>query len=93
MLSINEKLVVNDDTHVTLTSAGAGATLDKVNAWNRDNRYLKAFHTAAETPTATVQYDVVVLSGEGVAQLADPLTVWLQLLPKFAGQMGYTPPV
>ena len=71
---------------------GAGATLDKVNAWNRDNRYLKAFHTAAETPTATVQYDVVVLSGEGVTQLADPLTVWLQLLPKFASGMGYVPP-
>ena len=68
------------------------ATLDKVNAWNRDNRYLKAFHTAAETPTATAQYDVVVLSGEGVAQLADPLTVWLQLLPKFAAGMGYVPP-
>lgn len=71
---------------------GAGATLDAVNAWNRDNRYLKAFHTAAETPTATVQYDVVVLSGEGVTQLADPLTVWLQLLPKFAAGMGYVPP-
>ncbi|MFA4898539.1 MAG: YbjN domain-containing protein [Brevundimonas sp.] len=71
---------------------GAGATLDKVNAWNRDNRYLKAFHTAAQTPTATVQYDIVVLSGEGVAQLADPLTVWLQLLPKFATGMGYVPP-
>ena len=68
---------------------GAGATLDKVNAWNRDNRYLKAFHTSAETPTATVQYDVVVLSGGGVTQLADPLAVWLQLLPKFAGEMGY----
>ena len=71
---------------------GAGVTLDKVNAWNRDNRYLKAFRTAAETPTATVQYDVVVLSGEGVTQLADPLTVWLQLLPKFAAGMGYVPP-
>ena len=68
---------------------GAGATLDKVNAWNRDNRYLKAFHTAAATPTATAQYDVVVLSGGGVTQLADPLAVWLQLLPKFAGEMGY----
>ena len=68
---------------------GAGATLDKVNAWNRDNRYLKAFHTAAAIPTATVQYDVVVLSGGGVTQLADPLAVWLQLLPKFAGEMGY----
>ena len=68
---------------------GAGATLDKVNAWTRDNRYLKAFHTSAETPTATVQYDVVVLSGGGVTQLADPLAVWLQLLPKFAGEMGY----
>ena len=67
-------------------------TLDKVNAWNRDNRYLKAFHTAAETPTATVQYDVVVLSGGGVEQLADPLAVWLQLLPKFAGEMGYVAP-
>jgi hypothetical protein len=51
---------------------GAGATLDKVNAWNRDNRYLKAFHTAAETPTATVQYDVVVLSGEGVDATGGP---------------------
>ncbi|MFA4939676.1 YbjN domain-containing protein [Brevundimonas sp.] len=71
---------------------GAGATLDKVNAWNRDNRYLKAFHTSAETPTATVQYDVVVLSGGGVAQLTDPLAVWLQLLPKFAGEMGYVAP-
>ncbi|MFN3879590.1 MAG: YbjN domain-containing protein [Brevundimonas sp.] len=71
---------------------GAGATLDKVNAWNRDNRYLKAFHTSAETPTATVQYDVVVLSGGGVTQLADPLAVWLQLLPKFAGEMGYVAP-
>lgn len=30
---------------------GAGATLDKVNAWNHDNRYLKAFHTPAATPT------------------------------------------
>lgn len=70
---------------------GAGATLDKLNAWNRDNRYLKAFHTSAETPTATVQYDVVVLSGGGVTQLADPLAVWLQLLPKFAGEMGYVP--
>ena len=48
---------------------GAGATLDAVNAWNRDNRYLKAFHAAAETPTATVQYDVVVLSGEGADEL------------------------
>ena len=67
-------------------------SLDAINAWNRDNRYLKAFHTAAEIPTATVQYDVVVLSGEGVAQLADPLTVWLQLLPKFAAGMGYVPP-
>lgn len=71
---------------------GSGATLDKVNAWNRDNRYLKAFHTAAETPTATVQYDVVVLSGGGVEQLADPLAVWLQLLPKFASEMGYVAP-
>lgn len=72
--------------------SGAGATLDKVNAWNRDNRYLKAFHTDGETPTATVQYDVVLSPGQDVRQLADPLTVWLQLLPKFAAGMGYVPP-
>ena len=72
--------------------SGAGATLDKVNAWNRDNRYLKAFHTDGETPTATVQYDVVLSPGQDVRQLADPLTVWLQLLPKFAAGMGYVAP-
>ena len=72
--------------------AEAGATPDKVNAWNRENRYLKAFHTAGETPTATVQYDLILTLGAGVAQLADPLAVWLQLLPRFAAAMGYSPP-
>ena len=40
-----------------------------------------------------IDYKVRILTpGAGVAQLADPLAVWLQLLPRFAAAMGYSPP-
>ena len=80
---------VCDSVQFSAVVPGAGATPEAVNAWNRDNRFLKAFRTAGETPSATAQYDVVALPGAGVEQLTDPLSVWLQLLPKFATAMGY----
>ncbi len=61
-------------------------TPDQINAWNRDNRFLKAFFvpaTAGGEASAVVQYDVV-LTGDGTDQLREPTVVWLQLLRTFA---------
>ena len=61
-------------------------TPDQINAWNRDNRFLKAFFVPA-TPgseaSAVVQYDVL-LTRNGAEQLREPTVVWLQLLQEFA---------
>ena len=61
-------------------------TQDQINAWNRENRFLKAFHIPAvpgAEATAVVQYDVV-LPGTGTAQLQEPTVIWLQMLRQFA---------
>ena len=62
-------------------------TADQINAWNRDNRFLKAFHVpaapGASEATAVVQYDVV-LAGSGTGQLQEPTVIWLQMLRQFA---------
>lgn len=79
---------VCDNIQFSAAVAAAGATPEAVNGWNRDNRFLKAFHTPGAEPTATAQYDVVLLPGQGVEQLTDPLSVWLQLLPRFAAHVG-----
>ena len=61
-------------------------TADQINAWNRDNRFLKAFHIPAAPggeATAVVQYDVV-LPNAGTGQLQEPTVIWLQMLQEFA---------
>lgn len=61
-------------------------TPDQINAWNRDNRFLKAFFVPAAPggeAGAVVQYDVL-LSSAGAEQLREPTVVWLQLLRTFA---------
>lgn len=61
-------------------------TSDQINAWNRDNRFLKAFFVPAAPggeAGAVVQYDVL-LTGTGTGQLREPTVVWLQLLRTFA---------
>jgi len=61
-------------------------TQDQINAWNREYRFLKAFHIPAAPgaeATAVVQYDVV-LPGTGTAQLQEPTVIWLQMLRQFA---------
>ena len=61
-------------------------TQDQINAWNRENRFLKAFHIPAAPggdATAVVQYDAV-LPGTGTAQLQEPTVIWLQMLRQFA---------
>ncbi|MDZ4363888.1 YbjN domain-containing protein [Brevundimonas sp.] len=74
-----------------------GVTLEKVNDWNRDHRFLKAFYIMGEDakPLAIVQYDVLIMGGLGVDQLGDHTILWVELLETFGTHIGYfaaTPP-
>ena len=83
------------DVQFSAVFSNPGVTLDKVNEWNREQRFLKAFYLpAAETgaaPSAAIQYDVLIHQG-GVDQLTDPATVWIGLLGQFATHIGYLAP-
>ena len=68
-------------------------TPDQINAWNRDNRFLKAFFMPAGpdgVAGAVVQYDVV-LTNTGTEQLREPTVIWLQMLRAFAQGLAAAP--
>ena len=68
-------------------------TPEQINAWNRDNRFLKAFFMPAEpggVAGAVVQYDVV-LTNTGAEQLREPTVIWLQMLRTFAQGLAAAP--
>lgn len=78
---------VCSDLQFSFGFTNAGVTLDGVNRWNRERRFLKAFFDPATppstTPAAAVQYDVILNSVLGVEQLADPLAIWRGSIPQF----------
>lgn len=86
------------DAQYTASFTSPAITLDFVNRWNRDNRYLKAFFVpapAGDEPSAVVSYDVV-LTGSGADQLTQPTSVWKQVQTAFARalqQQAATPAV
>lgn len=66
-------------------------TADTANAWNREQRFLKAFYVAGQNggdPSAAVQYDVLLRPGDA-EQLADPASIWIGLVEQFATHVGY----
>ena len=68
-------------------------TPEQINAWNRDNRFLKAFFMPAEpggVAGAVVQYDVL-LTNTGTEQLREPTVIWLQMLRAFAQGLAAAP--
>ncbi|HWQ86780.1 YbjN domain-containing protein [Brevundimonas sp.] len=74
-----------DDVQFSAVFSGP-ITAEQINAWNRDNRYLKAFFVPGATPEtagAVAQYDVV-LTATGTEQLQEPTVIWLQMLRQFA---------
>ena len=62
-------------------------TLDKVNEWNRKNRYLKAYLDDDGDPY--VQYDVNVNAGRTVAGLDDDFGVWTGMIDDFTAFIGW----
>jgi hypothetical protein len=78
-----------DDVQFSAVFSGP-ITVDQINAWNRDNRYLKAFFVPGATPEtagAVAQYDVI-LPATGTEQLQEPTVVWLQMLRQFAQSLA-----
>ncbi|KQY62773.1 MULTISPECIES: YbjN domain-containing protein [unclassified Brevundimonas] len=74
-----------DDVQFSAVFSGP-ITVEQINAWNRENRYLKAFFVPGATPAeagAVAQYDVV-LTATGTEQLQEPTVIWLQMLRQFA---------
>jgi hypothetical protein len=81
---------VCEDIQYSAAFANASVTLDAVNTWNTQQRFLKAFYTPAaggQNATAAVQFDLLLQPG-GVDQLTNPTAVWISLLPEFAVRVG-----
>jgi Putative bacterial sensory transduction regulator len=81
---------VCEDIQYSAAFANPSVTLDAVNAWNTQQRFLKAFYSpgaAGQNATAAVQFDVL-LQGESVDQLTNPTAVWIGMLPEFAVRVG-----
>lgn len=78
-----------DDAQFSAVFSGP-MTAEQINAWNRENRYLKAFFVPGATPEAAgavAQYDVV-LTSVGTEQLQEPTVIWLQMLRQFAQSLA-----
>ena len=84
-----------DDIQFSSIFTSAQITPEKVNDWNRDNRFIKAFYIApvGDIPArAVAQYDVL-LTTTGVAQINDATATWANQLDKCANAMGFAAPV
>jgi hypothetical protein len=81
------------DLQYSASFSNEAITPEMINDWNRDRRFLKAFHApgaAGQPATAVVQYDLLLQPG-GVDQLNDPTGMWVALLQEFARHVGYLP--
>lgn len=81
-----------DDIQFSSIFTSAQITQEKVNDWNRDNRFIKAFYIApvGDIPArAVAQYDVL-LTTTGVQQINDVTATWVEQLDKFATAMGFS---
>lgn len=78
------------DIQFTAAFSGANATLEIIDRWNGERRFVKAFYAAPETEggdaQAVAQYDVLLSQGAGPQQLDDPIQVWRSL----AADLGRT---
>jgi len=73
------------DIQFAANVVAGGLSLDRINAWNREQRFVKAYlQTNVDgTPSAVLQFDVLLQPGLGAEQMNDPTVVWLELLARF----------
>jgi hypothetical protein len=76
---------VCSDLQFSAAISDPSITGEKVNAWNRDRRFVKAIFEAADSTSpasAVAQFDILVGAG-GPEQLVDHVAVWRALLVDF----------
>lgn len=73
------------DIQFAANVVAGGLSLDRINAWNREQRFVKAYlqSNLDGTPSAVLQFDVLLQPGLDAEQLNDPTVVWLELLARF----------
>ncbi|MFW2343039.1 YbjN domain-containing protein [Brevundimonas sp.] len=73
------------DIQFAANIVAGGLSLDRINAWNREQRFVKAYlQTNPDGSSAAVlQFDVLLQPGLDVEQMNDPTVVWLELLARF----------
>lgn len=64
-------------------------TADRVNQWNRERRFLKAYFEPGAEGSAVVQYDVLITRGAAVDHLAEHVNLWRGTLADFGVHVGY----
>lgn len=83
------------DVQFTAAYSGPGVTMDWVNQWNRDHRFLKAFYVAADVAGGEagviVQYDVLLVN-TGTQQLLESTVVWKELQNAFVQSLAAAAP-
>lgn len=84
---------VCSDLQFSIGFSSADITMDRVNGWNRNRRFVKAFFdpaaaTEGAQPSTAAQYDAFLNGTHGVGQVADHLAVWRSLALEFARYMS-----
>ncbi|WP_226638045.1 YbjN domain-containing protein [Brevundimonas poindexterae] len=73
------------DIQFAANVVAGGLSLERINAWNREQRFVKAYlqSNLDGSPSAVLQFDVLLQPGLDAEQLNDPTVVWLELLARF----------
>lgn len=81
------------DIQFAANIVAGGLSLERINSWNREQRFVKAYlqSNIDGTPSAVLQFDVLLQPGLGAEQMNDPTVVWLELLARFVESLT-TPP-
>ncbi len=64
-----------------------GMSFEKINEWNRDNRYIKGYLDTENDPYA--EYEVNLSPGRTYESLNDDFAIWRTALPKFKTFIGW----
>lgn len=77
------------DAQFSARFTAPGATAEAVAAWNREQRFLKAW---AADGSAVVDYDLILDTGAPQAVLAAPTALWVEGVRRFAVHVGFAAP-
>lgn len=82
------------DVQFNAVFSNASITVDMMNRWNHERRFVKAYYSVGSdgVPVATAQYDVILFPQLPANQLADHATIWSGLVHEFGVHVGFFAP-